>query len=196
MVPSLGGLAKNEQNGFQELGLPDRFDEIRRDAKLTAAGGVTAQSGRGQHHDRASDKGWIFLELVHDYEAVHARHLGIQQNQRKSFAHVPRAPHGDQTLLAPPHQGGLHRPAFEHGLQNTPVGNVIVNDEHRSTLQVDLCQGSGLWLRPFHKAKLRREMEPASFVLFALHPNSAFHQVYQSGRDSQAQTGPTILSCG
>src|SRR5271157_1320192 len=41
------GLAKKEQNCLQELGLPDRFDEIRRDTKLTAAGGVTALPSRG-----------------------------------------------------------------------------------------------------------------------------------------------------
>ena len=141
-----------------------------------------ALAAGGQHHDRRRGiaPGCCLMLLGH-VEAVHVRHVGVEQHQAETarpcggpFAAAARAAAPLSTTM------GRIRQLQEHLVEDAAVGGVVVHDQHRQPVQPSRL-GSGR-LRPWPAAarsKRRGEVERAALARLALDPDPAAHQLDQ-----------------
>ncbi len=133
--------------------------------------------------------------LLGQGEAIHLRHLGVQQHEREV-----RALGGGPVQLAQRrrpafHRQRLHPPVGQHLLKDKPVCGVVINNKHRQALNVS---GSGGKRRPYVFLKLTAdsEVEGAALTLFAFHPDAPPHQPDKLGRDGQTQARAAVFARG
>jgi uncharacterized protein HemY len=110
--------------------LADRLGEIGGDAQIPASLRIAVLSDRGQHHDGRPSDARTILDLLRNLEAVHVRHLKIQQNQRKCVAIRLGALHAVQRGLPAVHQRGAHPPQQENLLEYAAIAGIVVDHEH------------------------------------------------------------------
>jgi len=79
------GLAQNNADRLQQFRLANGLSQIGGDAKFAAPRGVTQKSHGGEHHNGNPGEALILLHQSSQCEAIHVRHLCVQQNQAKGF---------------------------------------------------------------------------------------------------------------
>jgi hypothetical protein len=77
-------------NRLQQFALVNRLHQMRGDSQRPATRTVPQLCSGSQHHDGASAKTRLFLDLRGQSESIHVRHLAIDENQREAVATVHR----------------------------------------------------------------------------------------------------------
>ena len=175
-----GLLREHSRDRRQQLALFDRLGQMRRDPDLAALPRLVELARRAQHHDRRAQ-----LRLVadppRDLEAVHLRHVRVEQDQRERPAPIARL---DQRAASPrrrsrPRSGFMcQRSSRSCSTRRfTPLSSTISTGR-----SVRLTAGG---VRPrVGEAEAHGEMERAAFVRRALQPDPAAHQVDERRRRS------------
>ena len=93
--PATGGRAatrrirsRRVEQGREQVGLLDRLDERGADAQLAAAGQVVGLARRGEHDEDRPRQGRHLPHLPRQREAVHVRHVGVEQQERVGLARL------------------------------------------------------------------------------------------------------------
>ena len=122
---------------------------------------------------------------------------GIWQSEttawNRSFADAARR-RVSSAAAASDGRGRLHVPARQHFLENSAVRRVVVDDEDAQVLERLWSLDDPARFGARCDVEIRGEMKRAAPVHLALDPDGASHQLDQSQRDGQAQTGAAIAA--
>ena len=158
------------------------------------AGRETARPFAGLHigghrHDQAGGASVAPLQspqASRHGEAIHPRHAQIQQHQHDIV--VFRTP-VQRRLTALDHRHRIAETA-QHGARHFTIDVVVIHHQHLlSTAERQRRVGVGLRLA--HGGKRQRQLAPetGAFALAGVHAQTPSHQLHQSARDGQSQSG-------
>jgi hypothetical protein len=179
----------------EKLRLTDGFGERDRETALAEDGLTLVHTHRGQHHHREVRQCGDRSNLVRQLEAVHARHLEVEQRQvERAASHVGGPQHGEGGR---PIGGGagVHAPAAKLPFEDQPIRLVVIHDQGAGAGQRRARgrhrQGHGL--RAFQR---NDEPEGAAPPWLAVHPDLAAHQAHELARDGEPETGTAVAARG
>ena len=178
------------QNGRAQLGLANRFRQRAVDVQLAASREVARPSRRRQHDDGRRARAGSCLMLLDQHEAVHGRHLAIDEQQRHRLR--GRAPTGSPVQTARPERPSRPSPIRSASLPGCGGSSVVVHDQRAQTTSAAMPAGGSSGV-PLGRLQQRREVERAAVSLLALDPDAAAHQLDQALRDRQAEAGAAVL---
>ena len=188
------GAGNDAHEHFVKLSGLDRLGQAtgeRRAGELRLIGTNAHRSEQDQGH--RFDAGQL-ADFAREHDAIHARHLHVQNRQVEAFRRRAAIPGPARPLWAPrgimPHLRGLHG-------QNAAVGRVVVHDQQAQIGQLRLavlpartaalsgaaCSGRVKW-----------KVEP--FCGHAFDPHFAAHQFDQPLADGEAEAGAAVMARG
>ena len=177
------------QDGRAQLGVPDRFRQRAVDVQLVTSRDVARPARRRQHDDRrvVPERG-LLPDAVDQHEAVHDRHLAIDEQQRRIAS--GRAVR-QQRQCGRRHQATGRR-TMPHlvSVSSRMRRFVWLSSTMRARSPDQRGHAGGQDFRvPLGRLQPGREMKRAAASLLALDPEAAAHQPDQALRDGQAETG-------
>ena len=178
--------------GLEQHGRADRLDQHRLDAlRARRVHDILAPIGRDHEHLRHGAK-IQRPDAPRQLDAVHARHMPIQQQQAVRVPLGHRIAHRGQRLLARMHLLGLQAQRLQHVAQHRGGGVVVVHHQHPPPLQ---CGGAKRALRR-RLAQVERHRGPEARALarLAFCPHIPAHQQGQLAADGQAQASAAIAA--
>ena len=128
-------------------------------------------------------------------EAVHVRHLVVEQDQGEGPSALVRDLHRLESRRSAVGRRGPHPPVGEDVLENAAVRRVVVDDEHRHPLEVARLARERLGGERGRHLKGNGEVETASLAGLALHPDPSAHEAHQLGRNGEPEPRPTESPC-
>lgn len=112
------------------------------------------------------------LDVLHQSEPIHTRHLCVSQNKREWLSGFHRPLHRRQSGFAALRRCRVAAPPAQPFRENQPVRSIIVDDEHAEVLQAGWRRQGQLCLGAFRQTESRGEVELATFALFEYEPGA------------------------
>ena len=141
---------------------------------------------RGDHHDRRQRTACLIAELLGGREAVHARHVHVEQDEIERAAAALGIEHGVERGEAALDERRHHLPLLERLLKDSTVRDVVVGDEHQTAHELRRDRRRRVFGADFD---LNREMKCTAAVRLAVDPDTPAHHRDKTGRDREAEAG-------
>ena len=132
--------------------------------------------------------------MLGQFEAVHPRHLTVNDGQAESSIQFLSLSHQVQGRRPAADHGRLHAPGPGHFKQDPLIGGVVVHHQQRQVQQIRPQAGNRRHRLELANSQANRKKESAALPKHAFHPKPPAHQVNQSGRNGKPQPGPTVVS--
>ena len=132
----------------------------------------------------------FFIDASGDVDAVHARHLPVEQQEVEGFAALARVVEKAQTFFAGLRASDGELPAFKQVAQDGERGRLVVDDER--ALEVQRRQPCGAVCIPRlarGQAEAHGEREGAAAPRLAGDGDAAAHQLDELAADRQPEAG-------
>ncbi len=188
------GLAgKQVGEAVVEITLFDGFDEAGLDAELAQFGRGHRLAQRTQQDQRGTAKRRLGADRPGRHQAVHLRHLHVEDDEVKRLARGGGRAQGGQRFGSGGDGLMLHAPGLEMAVKNAPVERVVIDDQCARARQV----ADAFPFAPDCRRLLLepdREPEGRAPAGFAAHIHFAVHHPDQLPGDDQAQPGAAMLA--
>ena len=185
--PSQGGEA------FPQLFLPSGFHQIGGDTLLPRLTRLPPQACGGEQNDVRGGQGRIIPDHPGQCEAVHARHLHVENGELWRRAPPDLLPQNGQRPRPRLRQQALHAPGGQLLVQHPPVGLVVVHDQRPEVRQAHRGLGQ---LARFRRLQSGGEPEGAPLPRLADDADLPAHQLDQLLADGESEPGPAEPSRG
>ena len=125
------------EDGVEQLRLLQGFHQAGADANGAAAFAAALTIRGNQHHDCVAGEIRLRLDVVGQSEAVHLRHLRIEQHERIRLSLSDCVLEFLQGLPSALDGHRLHVPAGQHLAEDEAIGGIVVHDQDGQTPQID-----------------------------------------------------------
>ena len=177
---------------FEEIRARDRFRQIPADAQLAAALAVAALARRCQHQQPGAGQRLVGANSCGELEAVHVRHLHIQNCQIVRRSLRDGAAQRGQSIRGSGHFVDLDGFGGQHTVKNAPIGLIVIDDEHAPTGQRgNRSNPAG---RSYFGGQRNRKGELAAASHFTRDLELASHELHHALRDGETQAGSTVAA--
>ena len=135
------------------------------------------------------------LHQPHGFDAVHARHVPVHQQQAVGLLGVDGLANHFQRFLAAGGHIGLQAEAAHHARQNVARRGVVVHHQHAQAHQfvgAEHAPGLGFFLQ----AKMGMKVKHRSLARRAFRPDASAHELDQIFGDRQPESGTTVFARG
>ncbi len=136
-----------------------------------------------------------FLRQSHGFDAVHAGHVPVHQQQTVGLIAAEGLAHHVQGLLAAGGHIGFQAEAAHHARQNVTRRGVVIHHQHAQAGQLVGAEHA-LGLGFFLQAKMGVKVEHRALARGALHPDASPHQLDQIFGNGQSEAGAAVFARG
>ncbi len=169
----------------------DRLDQMVRHAQRAAPGRVAGPPIRRQHQDRGAGDAVARLQLADQGEAVHARHVHVDQQDVEALAVVAG---GLNSRSAASPSDAIVTSTFQPRSTSARMRRLVSLSSTTSARQPATRSAAAASASPGERARIgdgqsQREAERAALARRALDADRAAHQPDDAVRDGQAEAG-------